>query len=366
MSEPQHPSSPSSGQPPGGSGDDPDILQSASRADHPLDDDLKRSDRQARNGASGEEPGWERGALEKVLLATLKEQRAARRWRIFFRLATLSVFLLVFFTLFEFKTTAKTVSGRHSAMVTIDGEIAAGTSASAEAINASLQAAFEDAGSAGVILKINSPGGSPVQAGIINDEIRRLREVYPNKKLYVVVEEVCASGGYYIAAAADMIYVNKASIIGSIGVLMDSFGFTGLMDKIGVERRLYTAGENKGMLDPFSPQSPVHREYAQQMLDEIHQQFIAVVREGRGKRLADDPQLFSGLFWSGARSVELGLADGIGTADYVARDVIKAEEIIDYTVKDNIAERVAKRFGAAVGSGAIKALMWSDALRPLR
>jgi protease-4 len=356
MSEPHHPAS---GQSPS---DDPNTLRTTAHADHPLDDDLKQSERQSR----GQAPGWERGVLEKVLLATLKEQRAARRWRIFFRLATLGVFLLVFFTLFEFKTTTKAAAGRHTAMVSIEGEIAAGTAASAEAINASLQAAFEDAGSAGVILKINSPGGSPVQAGIINDEIRRLREVHPDKKLYVVVEEVCASGGYYIAAAADMIYVNKASIIGSIGVLMDGFGFTELMDKIGVERRLYTAGENKGMLDPFSPQSPTHRQYAQQMLDEIHQQFIAVVREGRGKRLANDPQLFSGLFWSGARSVELGLADGIGTADFVARDVIKAEDIVDYTVKDNIAERVAKRFGAAIGDGAVKALVWASAMQPLR
>lgn len=364
MSEPQHPSS---GQSSGGaSGDDPNVLEPATHADYPLDEDLKRADKRAREQVRGQAPGWERGVLEKVLLATLREQRAARRWRIFFRLATLGVFLLVFFTLFEFKTTTKSASGRHTAMVTIDGEIAAGTSASAEAINASLQAAFEDTASAGVILKINSPGGSPVQAGIINDEIRRLRGIYPDKKLYVVVEEVCASGGYYIAAAADMIYVDKASIIGSIGVLMDGFGFTGLMEKIGVERRLYTAGANKGMLDPFSPQSPVQRAYAQQMLDEIHQQFITVVREGRGKRLSDDPQLFSGLFWSGARSVELGLADGIGTADFVARDVIKAENIVDYTVKDNIAERVAKRFGAAMGAGAVKALLWSGSLQPLR
>lgn len=360
MTEPQHPQS--SGQPVPGS-NDPDKLEPAAHADYPLDNDLKVSDQRAR----GEAPGWERGVLEKVLLATLKEQRSARRWRIFFRLTTLALFLVVFFTLFEFKSGPKTASTtNHTAMVTIEGEIAAGTTASAESINASLQAAFEDASSVGVILKINSPGGSPVQAGIINDEIRRLRTVYPAKKLYVVVEEVCASGGYYIAAAADMIYVDKASIIGSIGVLMDGFGFTGLMDKLGVERRLYTAGANKGMLDPFSPQSPMQREYAQQMLDEIHQQFIKVVREGRGQRLSSDPQLFSGLFWSGERSIELGLADGIGTADFVARDIIKAETIVDYTVKDNIAERVAKRFGAAIGSGAVKALLWGGAVQSVR
>jgi protease-4 len=218
----------------------------------------------------------------------------------------------------------------------------------------------------GVILKINSPGGSPVQAGIINDEIHRLRKLYPDKPFYVVVEEICASGGYYVAAAADKIYVDKASIVGSIGVLMDGFGFTGLMDKLGVERRLYTSGANKGMLDPFSPQVPRQKAYAESMLKEIHQQFINVVKEGAAIG-SNDPELFSGLFWSGERR-GAGAGRWPGQSDYVARDLFKAEDIVDYTVKENIAERVAKRFGAAMGSAAMKMMLMSvrRAARPVR
>lgn len=357
-----------------------DRLETASRAEYPLEDELRASESAARKESLERErrlkgkdagpvktgAGWERDVLEKVLMATLREQRAARRWKIFFRLASLAILAVVLVTLFDFKADGVSSSGRHTAMVSLEGEIAAGTPASAEAINASLQAAFADGNAAGIILKINSPGGSPVQAGIINDEIQRLRTLYPSKPFYVVVEEICASGGYYVAAAADKIYVDKASIVGSIGVLMDGFGFTGLMDKVGVERRLYTAGANKGMLDPFSPQVPRQREYAETMLNQIHQQFITVVKEGRGDRLKDDPDLFSGLFWSGERSVELGLADGLGSADYVARDLFKAADIVDYTVKENLAERVAKRFGAAVGTAAIKALAWGSHVQALR
>jgi protease-4 len=209
-----------------------------------------------------------------------------------------------------------------------------------------LRAAFEDEGSQAVVLLINSPGGSPVQAGIINDEVRRLKAKH-EKPVYAVVEESCASAAYYIAVAADEIYVDKASIVGSIGVLMDGFGFTGLMDKLGVERRLMTAGVNKGFLDPFSPQTKAQRTHAQTLLDQIHAQFIQVVREGRGKRLKETPELFTGLFWSGQQSVDLGLADGLGNLDYVAREIVKAEDIIDYTRHDNVAERLAKRFGAS-------------------
>lgn len=219
-----------------------------------------------------------------------------------------------------------------------------------------MRSAFEDKGTAGVILRINSPGGSPVQSGIINDEIRRLRSKYPDIPLYVVVEDVCASGGYYVAAAADKIFVDKASLVGSIGVLMDGFGFTGTMDKLGVERRLLTAGENKGFLDPFSPQDPKQKLMAQTMLGEIHKQFIDVVKKGRGQRLKETPDMFSGLVWTGARSIELGLADDFGTVSSVARDVIKAEKVMDYTQKENIAERFAKRFGADMVQGAVKAL----------
>jgi protease-4 len=214
----------------------------------------------------------------------------------------------------------------------------------------SLRSAFEDEGSQAVVLLINSPGGSPVQAGIINDEIARLKKKH-NKPVYAVVEESCASAAYYIAVASDQIYVDKASIVGSIGVLMDGFGFTGLMDKLGIERRLMTAGENKGFLDPFSAQTKTQRAHAQAMLDQIHQQFIGVVRKGRGDRLKETPELFSGLFWNGQRAVELGLADGLGSLDYVARDIVKAEDLVDYTQRDNVAERLVKRFGASVGEG---------------
>jgi protease-4 len=217
-----------------------------------------------------------------------------------------------------------------------------------------VRAAFEDQGAKAVVLLINSPGGSPVQAGIINDEIHRLKALH-KKPVYAVVEETCASAAYYIAVAADEIYVDKASIVGSIGVLMDGFGFTGLMEKLGVERRLLTAGENKGFLDPFSPQTDKQRVFAQAMLDQIHQQFIGVVKEGRGKRLKETPDMFSGLFWTGQQAIDLGLADKLGNIDFVAREVVKAEEIVDYTRKENVAERLVKRFGASIGEGAVKA-----------
>lgn len=235
------------------------------------------------------------------------------------------------------------------------GEIAADSDASAELLLAALKDAFKDDAAQAIVMRINSPGGSPVQAGIVYDEIKRLKKQY-DKPVYAVVEEMCASGAYYIAAAADEIFVDKASVVGSIGVLMDGFGFTGLMDKVGVERRLMTAGENKGMLDPFSPVTPRQRAYAQAMLDQIHQQFIAVVREGRGKRLKETPETFSGLFWNGEQAVKLGLADRYGNLDFVAREVVKAEDVIDYTPRENVAERLAKRFGASIGGGAVKAL----------
>jgi len=242
----------------------------------------------------------------------------------------------------------------HTALIEIKGDIDADASANAEWIMDSLRQAFEDEGAQAIVLLINSPGGSPVQAGMINDEVRRLKALH-QKPVYAVVEETCASAAYYIAVSADKIFVDKASIVGSIGVLMDGYGFTGLMDKVGIERRLLTAGENKGFLDPFTPQSKQHRAYAQNMLDEIHQQFIQVVRDGRGDRLKENPEIFSGLFWSGQKSIDLGLADAYGTLDSVARDVVKAEDIVDYTRQDNVAERLAKRFGAAFGEAVVKA-----------
>ncbi|GGH67323.1 peptidase [Comamonas phosphati] len=307
------------------------------------------------SAAAAANSGWEREVLEKLVFATIKEQRAARRWRFWGRLLWVLVILLALWMLFFKEVSTTTSSSPHTAVVEIKGEIASGANASAELIVAAMRSAFEDSGSRAVVLLINSPGGSPVQAGIINDEMGRLKAKY-NKPLYAVVEESCASAAYYIASAADEIFVDKASIVGSIGVLMDGFGFTGVMDKVGVERRLLTAGENKGFLDPFSPMSEKQHKYAQQMLDQIHEQFIAVVKKGRGDRLHETPELFSGLFWTGQQAIALGLADKLGSVDYVAREVVKAEEVVDYTRRDNVAERLAKRFGAAVGEGSVQAM----------
>ena len=298
-----------------------------------------------------ENNNWERGVLEKLAMSAIQEQRRARHWGIFFKVLTFGYLFLVMFLIMGWFDNKDTVlSDKHTALIDMQGVIAPDTAASADFIIPAMQDAFEDKRTQGVILRINSPGGSPVQAGQINDEIRRLRAKYPHIPLYVVVEDICASGGYYVAAAADKIFVDKASLIGSVGVLMDGFGFTGAMEKLGVERRLLTAGANKGFLDPFSPANPEQQVYAQQMLGEIHQQFIDVVRQGRGKRLKETPDTFSGLVWNGQRGVEMGLADGYGSIESVARDVIKAEDIVDFTMKEDFAERLAKRFGAGVAS----------------
>lgn len=313
-----------------------------------------RADASAQPRAKPAQPGWERDVLERLVFATVNEQRSARRWRIFWRF--LWVLLVVGAVWWLGRDSAATsMNGPHTAVVNIKGAIASDASASAEFVNAAMRAALEDPGSRALVLLIDSPGGSPVQAGMINDEIARLKTLH-NKPIYAVVEETCASAAYYIAAAADEIYVDKASIVGSIGVLMDGFGFTGAMEKIGVQRRLLTAGDNKGMLDPFSPLKPEQREFVQVMLDQIHQQFIDVVLAGRGDRLKVNDETFSGLFWTGQQAVELGLADQFGTLDSVARDVVKAEQVIDYTRSENVAERLAKRFGAAIGGGAVDAL----------
>ncbi|MEO7107229.1 MAG: S49 family peptidase [Rhodoferax sp.] len=311
---------------------------------------------------AGRTTGWERNALETIALAAIAEQRQARRWRNAIRIAWL-VFLagLVWMGMDRSGSTTD-ASTSHTALVKIQGEIASGSDASAELIVAAMRSAFEDKSTKAVVLLINSPGGSPVQAGIINDEIRRLKALH-KKPIYAVVEETCASAAYYIAVATDKIFVDKASVVGSIGVLMDGFGFTGLMDKLGVERRLMTAGENKGFMDPFSPQTEKQRAFAQAMLDQIHQQFINAVKQGRGSRLKETPEIFSGLFWTGQQAIDLGLADQLGNLDYVAREVVKAEELVDYTRKDNVAERLAKRFGAAIGEGSVKAMRVSPVLR---
>ncbi|MDY7574339.1 S49 family peptidase [Actimicrobium sp. CCI2.3] len=302
--------------------------------------------------------GWERDVIEKLAYEALREQRARRRWGIFFRLATLAAVVFGIWAFVSFGKTDAEVLTTHTALIDIDGTIeSGGGSGSAESVIPALNKAYADTAAVGIILRINSPGGSPVQAGMINDEMVRLHKLYPKKPLYVVVDEMCASGGYYIAVAADKIFVNKASIVGSIGVLMDGFGFTGLMDKVGVERRLQTAGVNKGFMDPFSPQSEKQKAFAQEMLDEIHQQFIDVVRKGRGKRLKETPETFSGLFWTGSKAVELGLADGFGTVDSIAREQFKAEDVVDYTQHEGLPERVLKKFGAAMGAGAMKSLV---------
>ena len=302
--------------------------------------------------------GWERATLEKLAFASLEEQKSSRRWKTFVRLAWLGFFIALVWLAMHRGSAPNSVTSPHTAVVEIRGEISEGSDASAEFVNSALRAAFEDEGARAVVLLINSPGGSPVQAGMMNDEILRLKAKH-KKPVYAVVEETCASAAYYIAVAADQIYVDKASIVGSIGVLMDGFGFTGLMDKLGVERRLLTAGDNKGFLDPFSNQSERQRAYAQTMLNQIHQQFITVVKNGRGERLKETPEMFSGLFWSGQQAVSLGLADQFGSLEFVAREVVKTEDIIDYTRRENVAERLVKRFGAALGEGAMKAALRS-------
>lgn len=301
--------------------------------------------------AEMEPGGWERQTLEKVALASIQEQRRSRHWGIFFKLlAFIYLFALLFIGLGWFGK-KDTSPGKHTALVEVNGVISVSGQASADNIMLGLKEAYKDKRTQGVVLRINSPGGSPVQAGYINDEIRRLRAKHPEIPVYAVIEDVCASGGYYVAVAADRIYVDKASIVGSIGVLMDGFGFTGTMEKLGVDRRLLSAGDNKGFLDPFSPMNEAHKAHAEQMLDQIHKQFIGVVRQGRGKRLKETPDMFSGLMWIGQKSIDLGLADAMGGIDYVAREVIKAEEIVDFTPRENVAERLAKRFGAGMAEG---------------
>lgn len=286
--------------------------------------------------------------LGEVLLAGIEEQRRARRWRIFFRLAWLAMgavalLLLAFWGAFS---KGNTGGGKHTALVELRGVIGGEGDGSADTITDSLRAAFDDPNTAGVVIRINSPGGSPVQAGIVYHEIRRLRAKHPNVPVHAVVEEICASGGYYVAAAADRIYVDRASLVGSIGVLMDGFGFVDALKKLGVERRLMTAGENKAFLDGFSPLSDRHREHAQSLLDDIHRQFIDAVKAGRGDRLADRPELFSGLIWTGSRSVELGLADALGNLHDVAREVIGAERIVDFSQREALADKIARRLGS--------------------
>ncbi len=292
--------------------------------------------------------GWERGVLERLTLATLNEQRRARRWGIFFKLFFAAYLVVVLVMLVGDQRAGKSLASRYTALVELDGPIAPDGQASADNVITGLRAAFAAKNTVGIVLRANSPGGSPVQAGYIYDEILRLREKYPKIPLYAVIGDVCASGCYYAVAAADKIYADKASIVGSIGVLMNGFGFTDTMKKLGVERRLLTAGEHKGFLDPFSNLKPEDRAHAQKLLNRIHQQFIARVREGRGEALKESKDMFSGLFWTGEDALTMGLVDELGNASHVAREVIGAEEIVDFSQRENVFDRFARRLGTAM------------------
>jgi len=295
---------------------------------------------------------WQSEVISKLAFAAVDEQRRARKWGIFFKSLFFVYFLILLIMAFSSsKTTANLGKAtEHTALVEVQGVIAAGAEASADNIIEGLRAAFKEPNAKAVIIRINSPGGSPVQAGYVYDEIKRLRNNYKNKKVYAVVTDICASGGYYIAVAADEIYADKASIVGSIGVLMNGFGFTGAMKKIGVERRLFTAGSSKGFLDPFSEVKKSDKEHIQNLLGTIHKQFIDTVKEGRGKRLANNDKLFTGLVWTGEESVALGLTDGLGSSSFVAREIIEAEKIIDYTPRPNYLDRFADRLGVAMAN----------------
>lgn len=303
---------------------------------------------------NGENAEWEREALTRLAQAGLIEQRRARRWNLFFRFVWLGIFVLIMLRVLSLGIgQVPQVEGRHTALVRLEGVIAPGTQADAAIIGRGLRNAFRAKDTAGVILYVNSPGGSPVQADEINQEITRLRAEHPHIPVYAVCSDVCASGGYYAAVAAQDIYVNPASIVGSIGVRMDGFGFVDAMKKLGVTRRLMTAGSHKGGLDPFEPVKPDERAHVQQLLDQVHAQFIAAVKRGRGKRLANDPNLFSGYFWTGEAAKRLGLADGFGGVRYVARQVIRAPRVVDYTPRRDLFERVSQGFGASVANALI-------------
>ena len=314
------------------------------------------------NGVSASPPGagWERDLLERLAFAALDEQRKARRWGIFFKLLfALWLLLALILMLYEADGLGgKAMAGRYTALVDLEGIIEPDSPAGADSVISGLRAAFEDGSAAGVIIRANSPGGSPVQSAYINDEIHRLRKQHPKTPVYAVIGDVCASGCYYAVVAADKIYADPSSIVGSIGVLMNGFGFVDTLKKLGVERRLMTAGEHKAILDPFSPTSAFDRRHAQNMLDQIHKQFIKRVRTGRGDNLKETQELFSGLFWTGEDALNLGLIDAFGSAGYVAREVIGAEDIVDFTFRENFFDRFARRVGSAMVNS-LRLQLWS-------
>ena len=307
--------------------------------------------------AGGSRPeGWERQVITQLALEGLREQKVARRWRMGISLLFLAVFSLSLLGPY-IASLGGEKRGKHTALVDLRGVISADSDASADKIVAGLRSAFDDEDTVGIILRINSPGGSPVQSGYINDELRRLKAAKPEIPVYAVIMDICASGGYYVAAAADEIYADKASIVGSIGVRMDGFGFVEAIDKLGIERRLMTAGDHKALLDPFLPSDQTEQAHMQGLLDSIHQQFITVVKEGRGERLADDDRVFSGLVWTGDQALELGLVDGLGSAGYVAREIIGEENIVDFTPRKSVFDRFLTGLGASFAQGVAAELL---------
>jgi protease-4 len=306
------------------------------------------------------DPDWDKKLITELATASIKEQRRSRRWGIFFKFlgfAYLSVVLLSTFGKNLFSGAIN--SNGHTAVVDVYGVIASDQPASASVVLDGLNAAFESEGTKAVLLRINSPGGSPVQSGVIYDEIIRLRALYPKIPLYAVIEDICASGGYYIAAAAEKIFADKASLVGSIGVRMDGFGFVEAMNKIGVERRLLTAGDNKALLDPFTPTKSAQVEHLRSMLDNVHQQFITAVKNGRGDRIKDQADIYSGLVWSGEQALDIGLIDALADERSIARDIVKTEKIINFTPQDDLFSRVAGKLGASIGDSVTKVFQGS-------
>ena len=302
------------------------------------------------NDKCTENSPWERDILEKLVFASVTEQRRTRRWGIFFKL------LLAGYLGVALWLVAKPFDGKkhsdakgHTAVVDVTGMIADGSESNADKIIEGLRDAIEDKGTKGIVLRMNTPGGSPVQSAYVYEEIRRLKKEHPELPIHAVVSDLCASGGYYIASATDKIFVSPASVIGSIGVIMNGFGFVDAMSKLGVERRLVTAGEHKALLDPFSPVSEPEKAHIQGVINGIHRQFIDAVKQGRGDRLKNQPDLFSGLVWTGDEGIKLGLADEVGDVRSVAKNVIGAEEVVNFTVRERLIDRVSQRIGSSVG-----------------
>ena len=300
--------------------------------------------------AENQDKSWEKQTIEKIAMESLIHQKNSRRWSNFFKLISLIYIGWVLFFVLTSSNSSTIATGDFTALITLNGEISADSEVSAINIKSSLKEVYDNPGTKALILSINSPGGSPVQSGIINDEIVRYKSLHPQIPVYAVIEDICASGGYYIAVAADKIFVDKASIVGSIGVLMNGFGFDKVIEDLGIERRLLISGENKAILDPFLPVQPKQKKFIEELLKEVHNQFIDVVKKGRGNKLAQNPEIFSGLFWSGESAIKLGLADNYGDIDLVAREIVGHEKVVDFTTQSNFADRFAKKLGASIGS----------------